>query len=483
MKILILNPPRVDGYPVVREERYEHKDVGAVYPPLNLLYTAGVLKKNKYDISFIDANGFDISFNNLKERLKSINPDVVISRCGFDTQEEDLKVLSFIKSRYRSIIILRNKIISDEDWLRSKFLKKYKFVDIFINFELDLVIKDLIDHISKKGNKFLSGLDKVKGISYLKNSRIITTSPIDIYKIDINKWPYPAYDLLPDLKPYHTGVLNSPFALIATSRGCPFKCTFCAYAKMGYRIRKPEKVIEEIKWLKKSFGLKSFLFFDDLLGLKRDVFIKLLKLIIKEDLKLKWVGCTRANLLDDEMLKLMKKSGCEEMAIGIESGSSDVLKRTRKGVTLSDIRRAAKLLHKNKILFYGLAIIGLPGESRKSIDETIKFIKEIDPFYSQFCFATPFPNTEIYKYYKKKGLLLSEDWKKYSPLSTQPVIRTEALSAEDLVHLRQYIYRKLILRPGYLLKKIRLFDWKWNILGLIKILGRIKALIMKKMIR
>ena len=97
--------------------------------------------------------------------------------------------------------------------------------------------------------------------------------------------------------------------------------------------------------------------------------------------------------------------------------------------------------------------------------------------------ATPFPNTDIYKYYKANDLLLTEDWQRYSPLNSEPVIRTKYLTANEIKELRNYIYRKLILRPGYLLKKIRIFDWKWNIEGFFKILGRVLALIKKKMIR
>lgn len=483
LRILILNPPRVDNHPVVREERYEHKDLGAVYPPLNLLYTAGVLRKYGFNIKLIDANGFDLDLKAIHDQLKDFKPDIVVSRCGFDTQNADLGILNTIKQEYQSILIIRNKIISDEKWLKKDFFDKYPFIDIFIDYEMDLVIKDLIVHIQKKGSDYKKGLDHIKGITFLRDKKMMITAPVNVTEMDINIWPFPAYDLLPSLKPYHTGVLNPPFALVVTSRGCPFNCSFCAYARMGYRIRDPRNVIQELKWLKEKFHMKNFLFFDDLLGLRRDEFIQLLNLMIKEDLNLKWVGCTRANLLDDELVRLMKKSGCEEMAIGIESGSEKVLALTKKGVTLDNIREAARLLHKHNILFYGLAIIGLPGETKETVDETINFIKEIDPFYTQFCFATPFPNTGIYKYYKENNLLLSQDWKRYSPLSMDPVIRTKELSNDDLKDLRNYVYRKLILRFGYLIKKVRLFDWRWNVQGFIKILGRIKALIRKTMIR
>lgn len=476
MRILIINPPRVDGYPVVREERYEHKDMGAVYPPLNLLYTAAVLEKAGHEVAFIDANGFDISFNETCGRMDRFAPQAVIIRCGFDTQKQDAEILRYAKERCGAVTIIRNKIISDTEWLKKEFLAQYPFIDIFIDYETDLVIRDVISGINRDKSR-------IKGISFLKDGELVTTGGIDISSKDIDQIPFPAYHLLPNLKPYHTGVLDAPFALVVTSRGCPFQCSFCAYARMGCRIRKAEKVLEELKYLKERFGLKSFLFFDDLLGFNRKEFIRLLELMIKEKLDLKWVSCTRANLITDEMLSLMKKAGCREMAIGIESGSEKILKSINKGITRDDIRKAARLLHRHRILFYGMAIIGLPGETRETIGETISFIKEVDPFYTQFCFATPFPNTDIFQYYKENGFLLTEEWEKYSPLSQEPVVRTEALTAEELKELRRAVYRKLILRPLYLIRKVRLFDWKWNIEGFIKIAGRIGAMIRKKMVR
>ncbi|MBN1898554.1 MAG: radical SAM protein, partial [Spirochaetes bacterium] len=478
LKILIINPPRVNGYPVVREERYEHKDVGSVYPPLSLLYIASSLEEQGFKPILIDANGFDISWNELTAKIDTLRSDIVITRCGFDTQKEDLKVLEYVKTKFKSITVLRNKIISDVDNLKKELLRKNKYIDIFIDDEPDMVIPDLIKILQKKG---LKGIKKAKGISFLLKNKMISTGPVK--PKDIDTIPFPAYHLLPSLKVYHTGILNGPFATVITSRGCPFHCTFCAYARMGCRFRKPESVIKELKILKKIHHIKSVLFFDDLVGLKKGYFERICELLIQERLDLKWVACTRANLLNERMVDLMKQAGCVEVPIGIESGSVSVLEKTKKGVTLDDIRKAAILLKTHGILFYGLVIIGLPGETRKTVKETIQFIKEIDPFYTQFCFATPFPNTDIYRYYKNNELLLTEDYSQYTPISSVPVIRTKELSGNDLVELKNYAYRKLVLRPGYLLKKIRLFDWKWNIQGFIRILGVIGRIIKKKMIR
>lgn len=501
LKILLINPPRVDGYPVVREERFEHKDIGSVYPPLSLLYQAAILKKNpEYEVKLIDANGFNLTLNELRLEIINFSPDVVITRCGFDTQKQDFDVLKIAKD-FGAITILRNKIISDVPFIRDEILKKEP-IDIFINSEPEAVIENLISKIYeyKKQNKTMGKvcafdpkadislydfgfLKDIKGISFISKGEIITTEKAEEI-LNLDELPFPAYDLLPNLNCYHTGVLNPPFALVQTSRGCPFSCTFCAYGKSKYRVRSVENVISEIKWLKENFKIKSFLFFDDTISLKEGRTEEIAKRMIDEKLNdLKWVCCTRANLVSYEMLKLMKQAGMVEIAIGIETGSEEIQKNIKKGVSLDDIRQCAKWCHQLNILFYALVIIGLPGETERTVNETIKFIKEIDPFYTQFCFATPFPNTEIYKYYKENGYLLTEDWSKYFPLSEEPIIRTEKLSAADLKRLRKKAYLKLLLRPLYLLKQIKIFDWKWNISGFLKIMKRIISAISDKPVR
>jgi len=501
LRILLINPPRVDGYPVVREERFEHKDIGSVYPPLSLLYTAAVLEKNQdFEIKLIDANGYDIKLIEVQNTINEFGPDVVFIRAGFDTYTEDIKVLSHAKDN-GSVTILRNKIIGDTDWLRDEILKKEK-VDIFLNVEPEAIIGRLmVKMLENKNEKGLAGdgcvfdpkgckgpddlefLKSVEGISFYNGKEIVTTDcPQPVQNLD--EIPFPAYHMLPNLNVYHTGVLSPPFALVQTSRGCPFMCTFCAFGKSKYRVRSVENVINEIKYLKEKSGIKSFLFFDDTISLLSGRTEKLAQAMIDEKLdSLEWVCCTRANLVNFEMMKLMKKAGMREIAIGIETGSEEILKSIKKGVGLDDIRKVAKWCHELGVMFYGLVIIGLPGETKETVAESVKFIKEIDPFYTQLCFATPFPNTEIYEYYEKNNYLLTKDWSKYFPLSEEPVVRTEALTAEQLKELRRWAYMKLLFRPMYLLRKLRPFDWKWNIEGLFKIISRIIRVITKKPVR
>lgn len=503
LKVLLINPPRVSGYPVVREERFEHKDIGSVYPPLSLLYMASVLEQNSdYEVKLLDANGMNIPLNTVYNEIASYSPDVVITRCAFDTQKEDLEVLRAAKA-LGAITVLRSKIIADVPNVRDEILRGC-CTDIFMDSEPEAVLPALMaalyeskrellaktqpaaclfDPDCRAKETFWKNLDEVRGITYYYAGKMTTTaSAPEITELD--SIPFPAWHLLPPLKPYHTGVMEAPFALVQTTRGCPFSCTFCAFGKSKCRERSVESVINELKLLRDTYKIKSFLFFDDTISIKGGRVEELCRRMKEEGLdKLKWAACTRANLVTKEMLSAMKDAGMKEIAIGIETGSETILKNIKKGVSLNDIRQAAKWCKELKIMFYGLAIIGLPGETEDTAKETVEFIKEIDPFYTQFCFSTPFPNTEIYEWYKSKGLLLTEDWSKYFPLADKPVIRTEALSDADLIRLRSYAYSKILMRPLYLLRQVRPFDLKWTIGGFLKIMERIVRLVLGKAMR
>ena len=271
LKIMLINPPRVQGFPVVREERFEHKDIGSVYPPLSLLYTAAILEKHsEYTIKLIDANGFDLSYNNVVSEIIEYCPDLVLIRTGFDTWQEDMKILAPAKT-VGALTVMRNKIIGDVAWLKSEVLKNEN-LDVFLNVEPEAVVENLAAALAKnmEGHSFAKKtnssvsknfdfLKSVLGISFYSGTNQIDTPSPELNE-NLDEIPFPAYHLLPTLKVYHTGVLNAPFALVQTTRGCPFKCTFCAFGKSGYRTRSVENVITEIKYLKEKFKIKSFLF-------------------------------------------------------------------------------------------------------------------------------------------------------------------------------------------------------------------------------
>jgi len=470
LKVLLINPPRVKDMPVVREERYEHRDVGSVYPPLSILQGAASLREAGFDVRVLDANGFNLKLEHIGRALTEFQPQMVVTRLAFDCQEEDLKVLQVARQAVPSAVnVVRNKIISEASFILEDIASRPE-VDLYVMGELDVVLPPLakalesqLSHdgtLPEKKEEWYSGL---LGLFYKGKTGFVKTPPAPLMMVE--NAPFPAYDLLPSIAPYHTGVFPDHFAMIQTSRGCPFGCTFCAYALEKYRPRPHKLVAEELKWLRDSFGVKNVLFFDDILALNSDRTADLAEELIKDEVGIEWVCCTRANLTDVPSLKKMRQSGCRELAVGIESGSEVILNNINKGVSKDDIRQCAKACKEAGILFYGMTIVGLPGETEGTWRETIDFIKEIDPFYTQFCFSTPFPNTDMYPWYEKNNCLNHKDWSQYSPLAPVPVVRTEQLTSQDLIRLRQQAYREVLFRPKYLLSKIRLSDPLWTLKG------------------
>src|SRR5258708_22222095 len=277
LRVLLINPPRVKGLPVVREERYEHRDVGSVYPPLSILQGAASLRQAGFEVKVMDANGFDLKLEHVGRLLSSWEPHLVVARMAFDCQEEDLKVLQLAKATNPNCVtVIRNKIISEVPWFLEDVVKHHPEIDFYLMGELDAILPtlatELLSHMSPEGTmppKSTNWFSGVKGLTYYseKEGMQKTLPPM---LMDVALAPFPAYDMLPSIAPYHTGVFQDHFVMIQTSRGCPFGCTFCAYALEKYRPRPHAHVAEELKWLKKSFGAKNVLFFDDLLALDSD---------------------------------------------------------------------------------------------------------------------------------------------------------------------------------------------------------------------
>ena len=471
MRLLCVNPPRVAGFAVVREERFEHKDIGSVYPPLSLLYCAAVAEREGHQARLLDCNGRDLGADAAAAEMDAFKPDAVLVRLGFDTQEPDLELLRLAKAR-GAATFARCKIVGDVPWLVEQVMQAHPFVDAFFLDEPECLLAAALKALKEGG---LAGLVQAPGLILNTPAGLRRTADAGTMPPP-DELPLPAYHLLPDLKPYHTGVMAAPFTVVQTSRGCPYTCSFCSFGKLPWRTRKVEEVIKELVWLKTAFGVHRILFFDDVLTLDPRRTEKMMQGMLDAKLDLEWVCCTRANNVSLELLRLMRRAGCREIAFGIESGSDAVLQDTTKGVSKDQIRQAAKWCHQVGILFYGLAIIGLPGEDARSVQDTIDFINEIEPFYTQFGFCTPFPNTDTYDWFKSRGLLKTEDWSQYFPLAERPVIRTVALDEGALVRLRKKLYWAVLLKPGKLLRAVKPLDWRHNWRGLKKVAGRVALL-------
>ena len=477
-KIMVINLPRVNGYTVERDERFEHKDVGAVFAPLSHVYVAAIMEKLNYDVKFIDASGFNISGKDVKKGIDAFNPDIIFARISFDCQNEDLSILEYARGK-GVITITRNRIISEVEDIKKDVLKK---VDIFLEQDPDLIIEEVLNVLSASiANKEDDVFKNIPGISYLKDDSIITNSKAK--EKDINSLPLPAYHLLDSIEPYGTQFLPKPFVSIYTTKGCPYGCKFCAYRKTRFLKRDIKSIIKELKYMKEKFHLRSFLIFDDTFTMDRNHVVAFCEGLMSENLTFLWSCCTRVDKIDLELLKIMKGAGCVEIAFGVESGAQKILDNCDKRIKTEQIIKAAEFCRKAGIKFYCMIVLGLPGENTKTIEETRALLKEIMPFYVQFCFVVPFPNTELYSYYDSRNFLRTKDWSEYCPLNSEPLCRTEELSYEELKVYRKNLYKSFLLDPKFIFQHIRPFDWKYNLKGLSIFMSKITSLIIGKIIR
>lgn len=475
MRVAVVNPSRVKNHPVTREDRLEYIDYGEVFPPLTLLYTASILEKEGFDVLMIDANGFDIGIEEIERKIKKFKPEILLTRFAIDTIPFDAKVVKIAKKvNPKCLTLVRSKIISDSQILQKEVFKKYP-IDFLIMGDVEIVVPEVVK--AKAGNKDLL---KVAGLAYFKGGKVKITGFAPKFS-DLNKMPYPAYHLSGGISCYKTGTQWSPFTNVFSSRGCPYHCVFCS-GHDTYQARNPKSVVDELEWLVKNYNLKNFYFFDDIFTVNQKRTKELCQEIIKRGLKLRWSCGTRVDCVSQDLLNTMKKAGCWMVCYGIESGNQEILDRNLKNFKLEQAEDAVKMTQKAGIAAYAMMVLGLPGETKETIKKTFKFIDKINPDYAQYCVAVPFPNTPFFDEYKKKGWITTFDWTRYNPLGF-PVISTPEISDEELNKLHYEAYRRFLLRPSFLLRRLSINNWKWNLVGAKFLAVRLGTIFSKQMIR
>ena len=235
------------------------------------------------------------------------------------------------------------------------------------------------------------------------------------------------------------------------------QCSFCAAAALHgnkLRMRSAQTVVDEMEHLIKDHDAGMIAFMDDTFTLKPSRVAEICDEIIKRDLDTYW-GCTaRADTLSDELLQKLSDSGCITLFLGVESADQQQLDRVNKQITIDKIRQAFKLSRENDIRTIASVVLGMPGDTKESIERTIKFVRELNPSYALFSLATPYPGTRFYQEAVQDNLIKVKDWSKYTLLS--PVLETVDCSLDELKKMQKKAFRQFYLRPVYLMKQVRM---------------------------
>lgn len=456
VKILLIKPPL--------------PQITGINPSLGLGYLGAVLKKEGFIVKLIDAPALNFKQSNILKEVKKFKPDFIGLTSTTAEMPQTLRLANAIKKIDKKTPLLVGGAHPTAMPIETI---KNKCFDVAVIGEGERTIIELIE-------SFLSNkeLENIKGIAYRKNRKIIITAPRP-YIQDLDCLPYPAFDLLPPLENYHSspGSYKSlPIGTIITGRGCPFKCTFCARGVFGneVRLRSAKNIVDEMEILVKKFGAKEIRVWDDTFNVKPQRVVEICKEILRRKLKFTWTCLCRINFAEEKMLELMKKAGCWQVSYGVESGNQEVLNKIKKGITLKMAEDVVKKTKKIGIEVKCFFMVGLPNDTKETMQETIDFAKKIDPDIATFSITTPFPGTEIYNVALKSGEFKNISFENYRPYETRKLAYVpKGLTAETVIKFQEKAYKEFYFRPKIFIReilKIRSFTMlQAKVLGLLSV--------------
>lgn len=383
----------------------------APFPPLGTLYAASLLREKNYSVDLFDVNLLENPFA-IQSVLEEKKPKyLVIYDDGFNyltkmcltkMREACFEMIAFGKKQ-NCIVIVCSSDSTDhyEDYLK-------KGADFILQGEGELTLLELINTIEKG-----SEIETVNGIVFQKKG-IVTINPKRTVIENLDELPMPAWDLV-DINAYKRiwTKNDQSFTLnLATTRGCPFKCNWCAKPIYGnrYNAHSPEYIVKEIIFLQENFGVNRFWMCDDIFGLKPNWVQEFNAELQKKNLKISYYIQSRVDLLlKENTIEALAKSGCKEVWVGAESGSQKILDAMDKGTKVEEIYKATRLLKAHKIRIAFFLQFGYLTENKEDIQKTITMVKELQPDNIGISISYPLPGTPFYEKVKK-DLKLKTNW-------------------------------------------------------------------------
>jgi len=451
-KVLLLNPPFMEKYSKESRSPCVTKG-GTFYYPYWLSYLTGFLekhaKKNKFEVNLIDAIGENKSKEEILKMLKKYKFDLIIIETSVPSIDSDSEFAKKIKKETNAKILF---VGSNLDAYGKDYLKKGLF-DFIVYKEWETPTLELIKELQKTK----SNLKGIKGLIYREKTKIVDNGPSKLIEnLDEIPWVSKVYKKYLPYKKYFYASLQHPMITLLGARGCKYNCSFCPINfKASYRTRSVDDIISEIKWIKQNMSeIKEIMFEDDTFSINKERTKEFCEKMIKNKIKMRW-SCNQRVNTDLETLKLMKKAGCRLMCVGFESPSQNVLNNIQKGTTKNLQLEFMKNAKKAGLLVNGCFILGLQGDTKASIEDTIDWAKELSPDTAQFYPLMVYPGTKDFEWAEKNKLLLTKDLSKWitkEGLHTT-TIKNANMSPKELVAMCDLARKKFYLRPKYILYK------------------------------
>lgn len=421
-------------------------------PPLGLAYIAACLRREGVDVEILDPSFEGREF--AEKRIKEADYDILGFSCFTMNYNVSKELAAMAKTCNKNVLtvfggphpsIMPEKTIEDKE------------VDVVCLGEGEISFVELVNALENK-----LPLEKVDGI-WFKRGKKIVKNPVRKRICDLDALPFPARDLLPMEKYLDAKIgrgawaVKAPSTTMIVGRGCPFDCTYCSTKLIfgkSVRFRSPKNVADEIELLIKDYGVRGIAFVDDTFTISRAVVEGLCSKLVKRKLGIEWACHTRIDTLSPELLKKMREAGCTYITLGVESGNQDVLdKFVKKGIKLKNVEKVFRWTKEAGIISGAYFILGIPGETKENMRETIEFAKKINPDVVNFNVVRPLPKTEMYELAEKFGRLNVKSWDDFN-FDAKPIFESDEWSSEYVEKMCEEAYRSFYFRPSFMLKQL-----------------------------
>ena len=438
-KIFFVYPPA----PIMnREDRCQQPTGDLVVipplPPVDMMSLSAIAKKRGYETLFKDYSLKNETVYDFIRDLRNYEPDFLVLNVASTTLEKDLSILSAARDLLDdTVVIVKGAIFNFSSY---SIMQKYPEIDVALRGE----IEDAFDEIIQYNN-----FKDIKGITYQIDDKIISTADRELPD-NIDNLPILDRQLI-DNSFYQRPDTKKPQTIIRVSKGCPNHCFFCLASPLNGKIvryRSPELILEEIKECVTLYNIRDFIFWSDIFNLNKEWVQKLCRLIIESNLKINFSANTRADSVDVETLNLMKKAGCNLISMGIESGSQELLDKMGKKITLEQVKKTVSMINRAGIQIYAYYVIGLPWETKETIEKTYKFAKKLNTQYASFYTAAALKGTKFYDYINTNRLGEISVEKPY----IFPSVRSYKLTSQEIFEYNRKFNKEYYLRPSYILK-------------------------------
>lgn len=437
MKVVLLNPPGEKLY--IRSYYCGSTSKSSyLFQPLDLLMLSGRFAC-EFEIMVVDAIADRLGSDDTLKKIFNFKAEAIVCVVSMVSWESDLKFLKQLKNDLPSLQIIANGDVFFDQ--AESLLAANQCIDAVI---FDFASEDVIYYLKGEREKISNMLYKIEGRIAGQRNFPLAGAAFSL--------PVPRHELFLNSNYRFPFAKHYPFTTVLTNFGCPFKCQFCIANSLGFRYRPAEEVYDELLFIK-ELGIKEVFFEDMTFGIPKPNIIKLLNLMVNGKLDISWTCFSRADVVDEQMLLLMKKAGCHTIMMGVESANEDILQKYQKGCSKEMIKETFSIARILGLKTVGTFILGLPEDNRATVLETIRFAKDLDCDYASFNIAIPRPGTGLRKMAIDEGLISKDDLifdhsgEKMFSLSRQ-------LSVKELRWLQNKAIREFYLRPAYIIRQI-----------------------------